>query len=405
MKWLSTLVRILVFKLLPPLALIGAGLLAAHYLIRTRPQAERAPMVEKPMLVEAATVERRDQAVMISGMGVIEPAQSVALQPEVTGRIVELHRSLVPGGLLRAGEVVARIDARDYEYAVERAKAEVERAVLNLKTEQGQQAVARREWKLLEGEVPTSDLGRELALREPHLRNAQAALEGARAALAAAELALERTAIRAPFNALVLDESADLGQLVTPQTKLATLAGVDRYWARIALPVEALRWFVHPDEHGAGGAAATVAVELGSEERLRYPGRVERVLGAVDPVGRMARVLVAVEDPLGLRRKDRSTAPLPLFIDAYARADIVGVTLEQVVRAPRVALRDGDRFYVMSASDTLEIRPADIVWRGADAVLARGGLDDGDRLIVSRVPLAASGARLRLVNDLAEAAP
>ena len=64
-------------------------------------------------------------------------------------------------------------------------------------------------------DVQTSEIGRELALRIPHRQKMEAALEAARSRLKEAELSLERTTIRAPFNALVQNESVDLGQLVS----------------------------------------------------------------------------------------------------------------------------------------------------------------------------------------------
>jgi len=387
-----------VLRVILPVLVLAVGIAAAVTLIRTRPRAARTPPRVAATLVEVITASKGSEQVIIGAMGTVVPAKSVVVQPQVTGRIVEQNPKLLPGGLLKKDEVIARIDPRDYELAVEQQKAAVQRATFELKVEEGRQVVAKREWNLLESGLTESEAGRTLALREPQLQTAKAALAAARSGLEQATLSLERTTIRAPFNALVKEESIDLGQLVAPQTRLATLVGTDEYWVQVSIPMDRLQWIAIPGINGDAGATAKVLHAVGPELAVERAGRVVRLLGDLDPVGRMARVLVTVGDPLGLGA-DSNDGAIPLLIGAYVRVLIEGPVLDDVVAVPRRALREGDRIWVMNADDKLEIREANIVWRRENDVLLRDSVDEGERIIVSSIATPVPGLGLRAEHD------
>ncbi|MCA9558798.1 MAG: efflux RND transporter periplasmic adaptor subunit, partial [Myxococcales bacterium] len=284
------------------------------------------------------------------------------------------------GGRLEAGATVLRIERRDYETQVSQAKAAVERAALELELERGRKSIADREWKLL-GEGDKADArSRARALREPQLKNAEAQLEAAKAQLEQARANVRRTTLEAPFNALVVSESVDLGQLVSPQAMVARLVGTDAFWVEVAVPVADLHWLQVP------GATAQVVHDTGGA-RVVKQGTVVRLMGDLDPVGRMARLLVEVPAPL-----DGET---PLLLGAYVDVEIGGKPVEDVFEVPRVALREGDTLWVMGVDGTLEIRPATITRRLRDRVLVSDGLRAGDQLIVSRLPSPVPGMKVR----------
>ena len=78
---------------------------------------------------------------------------------------------------------------------------------------------------------------------------------------------------------------------------------------------------------------------------------------------------------------------------------IEGPVLDDVVVVPRRALREGDRIWIMNADDKLEIREANIVWRRENDVLLRKSVDEGDRIIVSRIATPVPGLALRAERD------
>ncbi len=415
------------FKLMLVLLILGAGWIIAKKLIETKPTAMRKPVSIGAPLVETVTAEPVNEQIRISAMGTVVPAREVIIQPRVSGHIVEISPDLVPGGRFKTGDVLLRIDDRDYKIMVNQKKAQITQATMELKTEKRRQAIAKQEWNLLSSEIATTKEGRDLALRKPHIENAKAALESARSSLERALLDVERTVIRASFNAFVKEKFADTGQHVTPGSKLATLVGTDEFWVQISVPVNRLPWISIPGFSTAEGSHAYVTHGDNSPgTRIVRQGRVVRLLGDLDPVGRMARLLVAVKDPFGIRNSEfgiqnpdvpgsadknfASGAPdsdsmipgsalcTPLLLGAYVNVDIQGPQLNDVFIVPRKALREGNRVWIAGTDRKLAVKKADVVWRRKDDVLAHG-FDPGDQIITSRISAPVEGMELRVAGS------
>lgn len=389
----------LFLKTVLPILVLAGGVAAAVVMVKTRPQAARVEPKERPTLVRVSAVEAYTEPVRVPATGVVRAARQLVLQPEVTGRVIEHSPALVPGGLASAGEVLVRVDPRDYELMVKQQRAAVERARFELKLEAGRAGIAEREWELLEGRDGAASEGRDLALRKPHLANARASLVSAQGGLDRARLSVERAELRAPFNAVVLDESIEIGQLVSPASRLATLVGTDEVWVQVSLPIERLSQIALPDAAGGAGALCHIVLDGAEGVVQEREGRVLRVLPDLDPQGRMARLLVSVEDPLGLREAGGgSRAGLSLLLGSYVRVEIEGHGFDGVVRIPRAALRNGDRVWVMNGEDLLEVRDVEVAWRMRDAVLVAAGLAPGDRVVTSRISTPIPGMRLALAD-------
>jgi hypothetical protein len=122
-----------------------------------------------------------------------------------------------------------------------------------------------------------------------------------------------------------------------------------------------------------------VTLQTGLGGRLERRGRFVRRLPDLEAQGRMARVLVAVDDPLAL--SDRSLPVLPL--GSYVRLEVPAGEVSDVIEAPRESLRENDQVWVRDAAGTLRFREVEVIWRGDESVLLRGAFEAGDELIVS----------------------
>jgi RND family efflux transporter MFP subunit len=243
----------------------------------------------------------------------------------------------------------------------------------------------------------TAETGRrELALREPQVRAAEVAVDSAESALDRARLDLRRTTLTAPFNALVVSEAVDPGEVLGARARVATLVGTDAFWVQVSVPVDTLGSMRIPGVRGAEeGSRAAVVQQLG-EQRVEREGRVIKLLPELEDVGTMARVLVEVRDPLGLEAPDDER--LPLLLGAYVHVAIEAPPLE-AIEIPRVALREGDQVYVMDEDDRLAIRGVTIGWRREHSVLVSSGLTSGERIITSSVPTPVEGLELRVEQE------
>jgi RND family efflux transporter MFP subunit len=355
-------------------------------LLNTRPSAPRTPTFAVAPLVTVEISKTHTIPRTIEGMGTVIPAKQVALQAEVSGKIITASPQLVPGGLVSEGDVLAIVDPRDYEAAVVQAEATLAQARFQWKLEEGRKHVAEREWELLDDASAATGKGRDLALRKPHLASAKATMKAARSGLERARMALERTELTAPFNAIIQSEEIEKGQVITPASRAAVLVGTDMFWAQIAIPVDQVQHLTASDE---GGSSVRLKQSTGGDAILR-DGRVVRVLGDLDPRGRMARIMVAISDPLGLQSELAA-----LRLGAYVEASVVATPLNQVTSLPRLALRNNSQVWLAEDDDTLAILDVNVVWRDRDQVHVHG-IQNGKRIIISDLSAPIRGMTLQV---------
>ena len=383
----------IMFGCLLPLILLLLGVAGAFYFVKTRQKPRQKPLMPTSALVETVPVELSRQRIVVHAMGQVVPAQEIVLQAQVSGEVIWISEEFLPGGMLKAGDRVVHLEPRDYQLAIEQRRSEVVRAEHEMKLERGHQEVARHEWELLNAGADASDLDLELALRKPHLKKAQAAVAASRAALENAKLDLDRTEVKAPFNAFVGSKNVDLGAQVGLQTQLGHLVGTDECWVQVSVPVDRLAWITIADGPQQQGSTANVICHTSGSEYVERQGYAGRLLGELEPEGRMARVLVVVKDPLDLNSP--ASQRRPLLIGAYVEVLIEGKELENVISIPRTALRDNETVWVMDDADKLAIRPVEVSWRDKERVLIGGGLQDGERLVVSNIAAPIAGIALR----------
>lgn len=391
-----------ILRVITPLLILGGGIGLASLLFASREEPEKSDPDQKAVLVETRTVERDKHRVDVEAQGTVVPARQVQLNPQVSGRLVDVHDNLQTGGLIRKGETLAQIDRSDYALTVEQRETDLAEAKANLDIEQGQQVIAKEEWELFQQQVESADIDSSLALRKPQLQQARVGVEAAEANLKQAQLNLSRTTVEAPFNAVVRDESTEIGQLVNAQSSLATLVGTDKFWVRVSIPVERIPDISIPGVNSNDGSPVQIQYSIGRKS-IEREGRVLRLQSDLDPQGRMARVLVTIDDPLQLEKldDDQKTDPtagtrgIPLLLDAYVDVHIRGRRTEPLVEVPRQAIRNGDQAYIVDENDTLEIRTVDIVARRSETLLVRSGVEDGDRLVMSPIASPIKGMSLR----------
>lgn len=391
--------RFLIMWVLPAVIVIAA-LAFAKYQIDTRPKAERQRPPQQARLVTVEFAEQVDHTTYVEAMGPVAPAKQITLTPEVSGRVVFVSPLVIPGGAIQEGQTLIRIDPRDYEAVVKMRQSELARAELNLKLEQGNQLVARQEYAMLNDIVEDQD--RELVLREPHLEEARAALEAAKAAMAKAQLDVDRCTITAPFNAVIQEKLVDVGARVAAGSPLLTIMGTDEYWVQAKVFVNQLQWITIPENNQHTGSAVNVYDSTAWGSDTYREGNVLRLLGQLEEEGRLAQVLIAVKDPLALT-SESAGAP-PLLVDSYVRVKIEGKMLKNVFGVQRGYLHDGDNIWLMNDENRLEIRPVDVLFRDKEMVYLTDGLKDGDRIVTTDISAPVDGMLLRL-EEPADAEP
>lgn len=371
------------------IAIMGISVGVSFYMMNNKPRPSRRKPPPTELAVKVQKLNPTRHQVIVPAMGTVIPAIQIDLKARVAGEIIWTNPEFVEGGIIPRQDVILRIDPADYELGLIREKAGLETAVYEYKVEQGRQEIAKVEWELLGLKEDAAELDRELALRRPHLRDKEVKLQSAKAKLDRAQLDLDRTVIRSPFNAIVRSVHVDVGGQASSQTTLATLVGTDTYRIQASIPVDQLKWVRIPDSPGDKGSDVVIHTGTG----VLRKGKVRKLLSDLAPSGRFARMFVDVNDPLDL---DRSRGERrPLLLGEFVQIEIEGRTLEDVFIIPREALRDGSRIWLVDTESRLRSREIEVVWQDEEQVFVEG-LDPGLNLVVSDIPAPVEGMRVRV---------
>jgi RND family efflux transporter MFP subunit len=376
---MKTLLRILL-----PIAVLVAGAAVLKWQILSRPVlADQEPRSYVP-LVEVLPLIPETVRLQVEANGVVEAEDPLPLAPEVGGRVVGIAEDLVEGGRVAAGEVLFRIDPADAGTSLAAAEAALEGARAALELEEAAAAAAVADWNELGDGEPGA-----LVRREPQLAAARAELAAREAARDRAARDLARCAVRAPFDARVQAVDLALGQILAPGVPVARLLPADTAWLRLPLPLHELGHLgIQPGATGLG-APVQVSAEMGGGT-VRREGRLERLRPDLDPASRMLHGLVRIEQPFG-------TDGLPaLPPGVFARAVLAGRSVDGLFRVPRLAMREGDVVHLADDEDRLVIRPVRVLQWTADAALVEEGLAAGERLVLTALPVAAAGMQLEV---------
>jgi len=371
----------------------GIGLYSIFVMAKTKPG--RQEIRQKSIVVQTMKVDPGTRTARVTAMGTVIPAREVAVSPQVGGRIITMGEKFLPGSRMLRGDLLVRIDPSDYDAAVENQQANVTRAGVELAREKGLKSVAEAEWELIgSDDVKPDEEGRKLALRELQLKQAEANLKAAQSSLAQARLNRERTVVNAPFNSIVREKFVDVGQVVAPGTRIGTLVDSDVFWVRVSVPMDRLKWIMIPGVNSEWASAATVIQQVGGDIEVTRTGKVIKLLGDLDPKGRMVRLLVEVEKPLDTGSSEEASG-LPLLLDAYVKVIIEGPEEENVFSLPRGALRDSSTVWILDDEDRLRIKDVEMLWSLDDMVFVRNGIGPDDRIITSRIGTPVEGMILR----------
>jgi RND family efflux transporter MFP subunit len=285
------------------------------------------------------------------------------------------------------------VEAADYELAVVRALSGVASAEQGLTREIAEAELAQQDIEDL-GITDVSPLAR----REPQLAQARAALDAAKAQLKDAELALERTAVYAPFSGRVWERDVDIGQVVATGQSLGRIFANDVVEVSLPLDDEEMGRLGLPLAFAASDAQPGPKVDfsavVGGIER-HWTGEVVRTAAAVNSQTRQINVIAELKDPYGKGADDGAPMAPGLFVNAV----IEGNTIPDVLIAPRAALRGEDRIFIGNADEgTLSIRTVDLIYSDTHGAYVRSGIEAGEFAITSPIQAAFDGMNVTVME-------
>lgn len=388
------------FKNHLPLYLLLAFGLIATLLVVFRPSANKRVMPPAPAIsVETLQVKSKEYQVLINSFGRIEPRTQGQMVAQVSGQIIEVSPSLRDGGFFEKGEVLVKIDPRDYEIQVDIAAAELANAKVNYAEQQvlADQAVEDR--KILRNNGKASDF----ALNIPQLAAAKSQIGAAEAKLKKAKLDVERTQVRAPYSGRVLSKSADLGDVVSANTVLAKIYATDLVEVRLPIKNSELSFLTLPENAGneSDGSKelpkAKIINSLGATPQS-WQAVLVRTAGAIDEQSQQLYITAQIDAPYSKQNIERR----PLKIGQYVTAEIEGRTIQDAIVIPNAAIYQGSYVY-MYQDGVLERREIEIAWQNNNDALIRSGIKSGEQLVVTPLGRVSSGTPVNKLGDNKEA--
>ena len=390
------------------LAILIAGIAITTLIFSTEPEAKtEGASIETAMLVDVITVKVGSYEPTMSATGTVQPVEDITLSPLVSGQIINRDPAFTPGGFVKKNQPLLQIDPSDYRNTLELRKSELLQSKTTLDTEMGRQQIAEQDLMLITNDSlfkdnPLSADERQLILRQPQLNAGKATIVGAKASVDQAQLNLERTTIRAPFDAHILSQNVTAGSQVGPGDDLGRLVGTEYYWVTATVPVSKLQWLHFPENDKDRGSEVLIKNSTAWPEEQYREGYLDKEIGALDGQTRLARVLVKVADPLA-KNTDLEGKP-KLMIGTFVEVDIQANKLDNVVRLSRDYIRSNETVWVMKEGK-LEIREVDIVLTDNDYAYIRKGLEEGEQIVITDLSTVSNGIGLRTRSEGSEKEP
>jgi len=391
-------------KKLPYLLLI-AFIAIAYAINQSKPQVDKRSSSVVPILtVEVQALTTQDYQVVIESFGKLTPKTQSELTSQVGGLVININEKFSPGRFFNAGDILVTIDPRDYKIKVDAADAELAQAKVAFDEEVAlsKQAIKDRR------NLGLTKAASAFALRKPQMAAAKARMAAANANLKQALLDVERTFIRAPYDGRIRVKNIDLGQVISPNTSIATIFATDVM--QVSLPIKNTELGLIdlprnklPNVSSSSNQAGKINLSKNSLPRdnvtvintlggvtQQWPATLLSTAGAVDTNTVQLHVLAEIAQPFS-HPKFRS-----LTVGQFVSAQIRGKLISQAVVIPNSAIYQGSYVYI-AHNNTLQRRAISIGHQNKNSATITTGLHAGELLITTPLGQVSSGVAIKVL--------
>ncbi len=367
------------------LAVLIAGLL--NYF---KPEAEKKVIKDEFPSVEYVLSNPQLISVPVVSQGSIKAKTEIKLVAEVSGRVKKIAKLKFNGGFFKQGDLLLSIEDTDYRLAMSRANAQVAAAEQKLIRAQTEADQAKYDLQQI-GRDPSKSTA--FALREPQLAEAKANLQAAKADLQIADLQMQRTQVKAPFNGRVVSKQVDVGQYVSTGTLLADIYSTESVTVRLPLSlqkIELLGLKLRNNQQLTDAIKIKLFSDYASKKYI-WNAQFSHTEGEVDVRNRLVYVVAEVFSPY--EKNTQFPDRPPLTPGMFVKAELKGVQ-KNVIKLPRSVLRYGSRVWVIDENNTLQIKPVEILNKDKNNIYIKSGLNKGEKIITSAINFPLQGMRL-----------
>lgn len=367
--------------------ILAAALVLVWILAATKSDPATSDYQAEAPAVSVMSVKAEAVRLQVRSQGTVTPRTESHLIPQVSGEVVWVSPALVSGGVFNHGDVLLRIDDRNYRDAKIRAEAALLRA--------------EAEWELAQSEdkriasLRTQNLASESQAQQTQRtrRIAEANLKDAQAQLSQATRDLAHTALTAAFTGRVRSEDIDIGQYAQQGQPVALLYANDSVEVRLPLPDSQLAFLdsqiIDSGTYEVERAPEVTLTAQYAGQDFEWSGKIVRTDGEIDARSRMVHVIAQV---------DNSASAQPMPVGLFVHAKIEGRLIENAVVIPRSAVRDQNQVLIVNADNRLSFRDVNILRFERESAVISAGLAEGERVCTSFLAVAVEGMPVKPVE-------
>ncbi|NCF45151.1 MAG: efflux RND transporter periplasmic adaptor subunit [Proteobacteria bacterium] len=354
---LALMVAAIYFSRAPATPVISGGMNAA-------PSGDAAPAQNAAVITPIASVNQ----VIVEGNGAVGVASYIDLVPQITGRIAQLAPAMQVGGAFTAGQVLLVLEQEEFLLLLRQALADVEVQRANLELQQAKSDAAVSNYGLIN---PGREVPSLVALR-PQIAQARAQLQAAQSRADIARLNLKRTEFSLPFDGMITQSSAQVGQLVSSGKTFGQAYALGSVELTVPIAQTDLAQL-------APAADRRVQVVTGSN---RIDASIDRVSAELDSRSRFARVFVSL--PQSAEQPQGSLKP-GMFADVV----ILGPRHDNSLLLPEAAMQANGSIWFVRGGQLQQQKPT-VLGSNLDGIVVQG-FDIGEGIVVGNVPGAVTG--------------
>ena len=377
-----------------PLVTLGVAVGAAAWLIEKHPEPPHQEVTEAAPAISAVRLERRTVCFPIRSQGTVQPRRKTTLTARVSGQVEWVAECFDESGFFEKGEILARIDRRDYAVRIQRLDASLRSAKANLLDTQQD---LKRQQSLTEYEATTKAA---LQQAEATTEMAAAAVEELEAQLTEARNAESDTQIIAPFDGCVEETNVEVGQFVTVGTRLASCFDTGAVEVRLPITDKDFAFLGLPlgtSLPSGSGPAVELTAEFAGRS-CRWAGSIVRSEAIVDSRSRMVYLVAEVKAPYSSTQRNGGQ---PLAVGMFVEAMIRCPPMADTIVLPESCVSNTGKIFVINSDHRLELAQVRILRREQDWIVALGDVADKATVCATRLENAVPGMAVQIVGDVA----
>ena len=373
-----------------PIIIIAISIMISFIMIILRPEATPDEIKHSIPYVEVKNISPKTINMVIASQGTIEPYIESQIFSEIMGPVTYVSSKLYAGSSFKKGDILAKVDSKDYELNIKSAESILAAAKTKLSFEQAESKSALDEWNRI-GKGNPSDL----TLRIPQLRQAKSELEAAEANLERLKRDLNKTVIKAPYDGLVRKKFIDIGTIVAPGFLLASIYSIDYVEVRLPILDEELNFLDIPldgSEIKFTRQSKLILSGTFGGKSVIWNGSIVSMEAEIDPTSRMAVLIGRVAEPYNLSKYE-----IPLRVGQFVEAEIIGNKYNNIYMIDRKYIKNKNQIILVNPADTtLQFQNINIIKYLDDQAYINSGLNRNNLICLTNLDVMYSGMKVQI---------